>query len=126
MNHWMVRETIQFHHLEILASHPLTARSKDIMLEFIVNFEPNNKRVWIRGRYYNITPSFVVETLRCGYHQWEDEQICKEWIKDYDTEATVRALRESLCYDGQAKWQNKKDKLQGALTTSGLKWPHKY
>lgn len=109
MNHWMLRETIQRHHLEILASHPPSARSKEVVLELIVNFEANKKRVWIKGRYYNIIPSVVTDALGCGYHHREDEQIYKEWIKYYGTKITVRALGESLCYVVQAKWKNKKD-----------------
>lgn len=52
----MVQDTIEGHHLEILANHPPLAKSKDVVLEFIVNFEPNNKRVWMREKYNNITP----------------------------------------------------------------------
>lgn len=36
------------HHLHILMSHPLAAWSKDTVLDFIVNFEPANKKVWIQ------------------------------------------------------------------------------
>lgn len=104
-----------------MASHPPAACSKDAVLEFIANFKPANNAVWIRGNYYHITPFIVDEALRCGHHHRNDEQICKELIKDYNTEVIVRALGESLCYDGEAKWQNKKDKFQGALTTAGLK-----
>lgn len=49
----------------------------------------------------------VAEALRCGPYRQEDEQIVKEWTKDYNTEATTQRLGESLCYDGQTKWRIK-------------------
>lgn len=58
------------------------------------------KRVWTRGMYCHITLAVVAETLRCGHHHQDDEQLAKEWMKDYDTEAVIRELGESLCYDG--------------------------
>lgn len=107
----MVRDTIHQHHLEILASHPLGPRSKDAVFEFIANFEPERKTVWIQGKYYNITPTVVVEALRCKPYYRDDEQLEKEWTKDYGIETTFWALEESQCYDGQTKWQNKKEKF---------------
>lgn len=111
MNNWMVRETIQHHCLEIPTSHPPGAHTKDAMLEFIAIFEPSNNQGWIRRNYYTITPSLVAKALRCGHHHKSDKQMCKEWIKDYSIKVVVRALGESMCYDGQAKWKNKKDKF---------------
>lgn len=33
-----------------------------------------------------------------------DEQLYKDWIKDYGSETDVWALGENLYYDGQEKW----------------------
>lgn len=72
-------------------------------------------------KYYHITQAVVVEALRYGHHRRDVKQLANEWMKDYGTEAAIRELVESLCYDGQTSWQNKKDKFLGALTTDGLK-----
>lgn len=97
--------------MEILASHPLGPQSKDIILKFIANFELERKRVWIWGKYKHIIPAVVVEALRCSHHRRDDKQLTKEWMKYYGTEAPINELGENQWYDGQAKWQNKKDKV---------------
>lgn len=89
IGHWMVRRTIQQHNLSILVYHPSRVRSKDVVLEFIMNFKPTHQGVLIRGKYYPITPKVVVEALRYGYHHQSDEKICREWIKDCGLEASV-------------------------------------
>lgn len=89
MNNWMIHLMIQCHNLSILMSHPPCARSKDVMLEFIVNFKPANKRVWIKGKYQPITPKIIAEALQCGHYHHFDEQTYRKWIKEYKSEVAV-------------------------------------
>lgn len=78
MDQWMVGETIRHHHLEILANHPPVTRLKDVVLEFVMNFEPYWKRVWIREKYCNITPLVGAEALRCSPYHGDDNQLVKD------------------------------------------------
>lgn len=41
-----------------------------------------------------------------------DEKLCKDWIKNFNSDAPVWAFGESLYYEGQAKWQGKKENFQ--------------
>lgn len=70
-----------------------------MVLEFIANFESSIKRVGIRGGYYQVTLAIITHALRCELHLPKDEQLCKDWIKDYSTEAAVWALGEILFYE---------------------------
>lgn len=78
MSHKMVRQTIQCHHLSILASHPARPYSKDVVLEFISTFKPANQRVSIRGRFYPMTLKIVAKALQCGHHHHSDEKAYLE------------------------------------------------
>lgn len=72
------------------------------------NFEPANQRDWIRRRYYPTTPKVVAKTLRWAYHHHSDEKACGEWIKDYSSEANVRALGGVYVNPNQTEWLGKK------------------
>lgn len=72
-----------------------------------------------------ITPQVVAKALPLGDVLSIDDRVAKEWIKDYPSEAEVRALGEALCCPKKAVWQGKKDKFQATLSCAGLKYPHK-
>lgn len=120
----MVRDTIQQYNLSILATHRPCTRSMDAVLEFIANSKPNHKRVFIRGKNYNITPKMVLEALKLGLFFQSNERKAKDWIKEYNGEVAIKALGETLCWLGQARWQGKKNKFQNALVYSSLKYPY--
>lgn len=100
MTNWIVHQTIQCHNLHVLGSHPPSAQSKDAVLEFIATFDHGYKRVWIRGNYYSIIPAIIAKALKCSHHYHTNVQLCKNRIKDYNLEAIVQALGESLYYEG--------------------------
>lgn len=78
MHDWMVHDTMQCINLYILASQPPVMRSKNMVLEFITNFEPANRHVWIRGDFYQVTPTIIAQALRCESHLPGDKQLCKD------------------------------------------------
>lgn len=80
MDHWMVRATIHRHNLCILLAHLPRPRSKDVLLEFLANFDAQRRQMYIRGRFNQITPSLVASVLQCGNVRSSDDHTCKDWI----------------------------------------------
>lgn len=73
-----------------------------------------------------MTLKVVAEALQYGHHHHHsNEKTCGEWIKDYNSEASVRALGKSQYYQGQGNWLGKNDKFQVALSTVGQRHPFK-
>lgn len=66
MDNWLVCQTIEQHNLRILIAHPPYQCYKDLILEFISNFEPSNQRIWIEDKYYIVTPTIIAEALQRG------------------------------------------------------------
>lgn len=56
MGNWMVRETIQNHWFCIVSNHLPYTTNKEIVYNFICNFNPSSQTVYIRGEKYLVTP----------------------------------------------------------------------
>lgn len=96
MTLWLVRHMIEHHHLHILVAQLPNPHYKHTVLEFISNFKPNNQCVRIRGKYYTIIPKAGVEALQCGTFLQSDKWTCREWLRDFRSKASMKALGENL------------------------------
>lgn len=107
MNHWMVMDTIQHDNLWILVAHPPGPRSKDVVLEFLGNFTQfkgeSTSEASINHHVEDSSSSFEVWNGLLVY-----ERTCKDWIKDFATEAYIKKLGGSVYLHVQAKWLGRK------------------